>query len=177
MANIPVEHKSGTPWWLWLLGLLLLLALIFFLINAFDDDEEAVAVVDPVETVDPVVTPPVTEVALDLANVYVTRVPGDRTFFVAPSESETGNETLVILDEEPSSAPGIEGQVDINEGQYVDLSAGRMEPLGDMNLAGLGLSDSEASMMNPATEIVRIDGTNVQILEAPMGVDNVEVGT
>lgn len=176
MANIPVEHKSGTPWWLWLLGLLLLLALIFFLISAFDDDDDDVAVVDPVETVDPVVAPPVTETALDLSDVYVTRVTGDRTFYVAPSESQTGTETLVILDQNMSpDAPGIEGQVDINPGQQVNLSAGRLEPLGDENLAGMGLSDSDANMMGPDTEVVRIDGGNVQVLDAPMGVDDVEV--
>lgn len=174
MANIPVEHKSGTPWWLWLLGLLLLLALIFFLINAFSDDEE-VAVVDPVEETDPIVAPPVTETALDLSDVYVTRVTGDRTFFVAPSEGST-DETLVILDESPSDAAGIEGQVDVNEGQRLSLAAGRLEPLGDMSLAGMGLSDAEASAMGPDADVVRIAGAAVEVLDAPLGVDEVEVG-
>ena len=178
MANIPVERKSGTPWWLWLLGLLLLLALIFFLINAFDDEDDDVAVVDdPVETVDPVVVPPVEETALDLSNLYVTRVTGDRTFFVAPSESQSSDETLVILDEvESPDAAGIEGQVDINDGQRVSLAAGRMEALGDMDLAGMGLSDSDANMIGPDTEVIRVSGSNVEILDAPMGVDAVEAG-
>lgn len=178
MANIPVERTSGTPWWLWLLGLLLLLALIFFLINAFSDDEADVAVVDEVETVDPIVTPPVTETALDLSNLYVTRVTGDRTFFVAPSEAQTDMETLVILDQNMSpDAEGIEGQVDINDGQQISLVGGRLEPLGDMSLAGMGLSDEDANMMGPDTEVIRVDGGDVEILEAPMGVDEVEVGT
>ena len=179
MANIPVEKKAGTPWWLWLLGLLLLLALIFFLIEAFDDepDGDEVAVADPVETVDPIVAPPVTETALDLSDVYVTRVTGDRAFFVAPSEGST-DETLVILDQNMSpDTPGIEGQVDVNEGQRLNLAGGRLEPLGDENLAGMGLSDSEAGMMTPDTEVIRIDGGNVEVLEAPMGVGDVEVGT
>ena len=179
MANIPVERTTGTPWWLWLLGLLLLLALIFFLINAFDDDDDVDVVVtdDDVEAVDPIVTAPVTETALDMSRLYVTRVTGDRTFFVAPSEAMSDDETLVILDQESSpGAPGIEGQVDINDGQIISLTGGRMEPLGDMSLAGMGLSDDDASMMGPDTEVIRVDGDNVEILEAPMGVGDVEVG-
>lgn len=34
MADIPVQPRRGTPWWLWLLGLLLLLVLLW-LIYAF----------------------------------------------------------------------------------------------------------------------------------------------
>ena len=188
MANIPVERTSGTPWWLWLLGLLLLLALIFFLIEAFDDDDDEVVVddpiedvdpvedVDPIEGADPVVAAPVTETALDLSSVYVTRVTGDRTFFVAPSEAMADNETLVILDQSMSpGAEGIEGQVDINDGQTINLTGGRMEPLGDMSLAGMGLDDDEAGMMGPDTQVIRVDGGDVEVLDAPMGVGNVEV--
>ena len=176
MANIPVERTSGTPWWLWLLGLLLLLALIFFLIEAFDDEPDGDEIA-AVETVDPVVTPPVTETALDMSNLYVTRVTGDRTFFVAPSEDMADMETLVILDQNMSpDAPGIEGQVDINDGQIVSLTGARMEPLGDMNLAGMGLSDADANAITPDTEVIRVDGGDVEIREAPMGVGDVEVG-
>ena len=180
MANIPVERKAGTPWWLWLLGLLLLLALIFFLIEAFDDepDGDEVVATDPVETVDPIVTPPVTETALDLSDVYVTRVVSDRAFYVAPGENQTGTETLVILNQDLSpGTPGIEGQVDVNDGQRLNLSAGRMEPIGDENLADLGLSDAEATAVSAGADVVRIDGGAVQVLEAPMGVDDVQVGT
>ncbi len=42
MANIPVERTGGTPWWLWLLGLLLLIGLIWFLSDLFIDDEDEV---------------------------------------------------------------------------------------------------------------------------------------
>ena len=182
MANIPVEKTAtGTPWWLWLLGALLLAALLWFLISALGDDDDDVAVVDDVETVDPVVAEPldpVTTTALDMSNLYVTRVTGDRTFFVSASENDMANETLVILDQEPSpSVSGIEGQVDINPGQRVSLSQGRMEPLGDMNLAGMGLSDDDANTITPTTDVIRVNGENVDILEAPMGEDAVEVGT
>ncbi len=181
MANIPVERTStGTPWWLWLLGALLLALLLWFLISALGDDDEVAVVDDTIETVEPVETiDPVAPVqtGMELSNVYVTRVTGDRTFFVSPDENATGNETLVILDEVASDAAGIEGQVDINPGQRVSLASGRMEALGDMDLAGMGLSDAEATSMTPATDVVRISGTNVEVLDAPMGVDNVEVGT
>ena len=186
MANIPVERTStGTPWWLWLLGALLLAALLWFLISALGDDDDDVVVTDPVETVDPATTagpvdalPPTTATALDMSNLYVTRVTGDRTFFVSASETDTANETLVILDEEPSpDATGIEGQVDINPGQRVSLAQGRMEALGDMSLAGMGLSDADASSISPTTDVIRVAGENVDILEAPMGEDAVEVGT
>ena len=178
MANIPVEKTStGVPPWLWILGLLLLALLAWFLISALGDDDEVV-VNDPVETVDPVVTAPVPVAALDLSNLYVTRVTGDRTFYVAPDENDTASETLVILDETASpDAPGIEGQVDINPGQRVSLAGGRMEALGDMSLAGMGLSDADANAITPTTEVIRVAGTSVEVLDAPMGVDDVEVGT
>ncbi|WP_412068110.1 hypothetical protein [Rubrivirga sp. IMCC43871] len=41
MANIPVEKTSGSPWWLWLLGLLLLGGLIWFIAEAFDNEPDA----------------------------------------------------------------------------------------------------------------------------------------
>ncbi len=42
MANIPVERpSSGTPWWLWLLGVLLLGGLIWFIAEAFDNEPDA----------------------------------------------------------------------------------------------------------------------------------------
>lgn len=41
MANIPVEKTGGTPWWLWLLGLLLLGGLIWLGAELFDDEPDA----------------------------------------------------------------------------------------------------------------------------------------
>ena len=183
MANIPVEKtKTGVPPWLWILGLLLLALLAWFLISALSDDDEVAVVDDPVETVDPIVAAPAPAVpapaAMDLSNLYVTRVTGDRTFFVAPSENDTANETLVVLDQTPSpDTPGIEGQVDVNPGQRVSLASGRMEPLGDEDLAAMGVTGDDASRITSTTDVIRIDGTAVEILDAPMGTDNVEVGT
>ena len=185
MSTIPVE-RTGTPWWVWLLGALVLLALIWFLITALGDDDADVAVVDNdadvtvVEDPDPMVaaTPPAVQAtALDLANLYVTRVVGDRTFFVAPSEEMADQETLVILDQNNSpDVVGIEGQVDINPGQRIALTGGTMEPLGDMSLDGMGIPDADADRMTAETEVIRVDGGEVNILEAPMGEGAVEVG-
>lgn len=42
MANIPVERtSSGTPWWLWLIGLLLLGGLIWLIAELFDNEPDA----------------------------------------------------------------------------------------------------------------------------------------
>ena len=177
MANIPVERTGGTPWWLWLLGLLLLGLLLWFLIGALSDDDEVAYVddVDDVEVVDDVAVAGPVATALDLSNLYVTRVTGDRTFFVAPSEAMASDETLVILDQEASpGVAGIEGQVDINPGQRVSLTGGTLGPLGDMDLAGMGIPDADLNAMTPDAEVIRVDGDNVEILEADM--DNVEVG-
>ena len=184
MSTIPVE-RTGTPWWVWLLGALLLVALLWWLVSALGDDDD-VAVVeqsDPVEVVeepDPVdgvaALPAVEATALDMSNLYVTRVTGDRTFFVAPSAAMTDQETLVILDQNASpDVVGIEGQVDINPGQRVAISAGTMEPLGDADLNGMGLEAADVSRMTSTTDVIRVDGGQVEILEAPMGVDEVEV--
>ncbi len=38
MAEIPVERKSGVPWWLWLFGLLLMIAVLWFWLGRDDRD-------------------------------------------------------------------------------------------------------------------------------------------
>lgn len=190
MANIPVEKTStGTPWWVWLLGLLLLAALIWLIASLFgDDDDVAVAPIDDdVEVVDePNVLEPAPSAAatgvpafgdissFDLSSMYVTRVTGDRAFFVSPTE-DGAEEALVLLDQNMSpDVGGIEGQVDINPGQMVDVSDGSVEPFGDMDASSLGIPDNIASAMTADTEVIRIDGGDVEIMEADL--QNVEVG-
>ena len=177
MANIPVERDTSRPWWIWLLGLLLLLLLIWLLVSLLGDDEEEVAVVDPVEEVTPVAPVEPIEAGMDMSSLYVTRVTGDRTFYVAPSATQTDQETLVILNQEASpDAPGIEGQVDINPGQIVNLSAGVREASGSMDYTTMGFGESDMAEVNrltSTTEVIRIDGEDVEIAEADM--DNVEV--
>ena len=184
MANIPVEKTSaGLPWWLWPLGLLLLGLLLWFVIGALNDDDEVAVVDDPdVVAVDEPIGEPLNTstagatmagAALELSSLYVTRVPGDNVFFVAPTEGGS-DETLVILDPTPSpDVPGIEGQVDINPGQRVDLSDGTLGELGQMSLTNMGLSDDELNAMSPTSQVIRIDGGDIEISNADL--QNVEV--
>lgn len=179
MANIPVERDTSRPWWIWLLGALLLALLIWLLVELLGDDDEAeLATVDPVEeVVTPVAPAPVAEPAMDLSNLYVTRVTGDRTFYVSSSADDTANEMLVILNQNMSpDAPGIEGQVDINSGQMVDLSDGERVMLNtfDYTTMDFGEADlAELQAMDPTAEVIRIDGGEVEISDAEL--ENVEV--
>ena len=186
MANIPVEKTStGAAWLPWLLGILALLALgwlVFALIDDPDvDDADEVAVVDDDRVIaddDDMMVDDDVMVAgagafANLSNLYVTRVTGDRTFYVSPMEGSS-DEMLVILDQNMSpDAPGIEGQVDINPGQTVDLSDGNRGMFGDDDVLELGLDDDDANRLTSDTEVIRIDGGDVEILTADM--NNVEV--
>ena len=154
MANIPVERtKSGIPPWLWILGLLLLGLLLWFLISALSDDDEVV--VD--DTTEEVVAP--VAAALDLSNVYVTRVVSDNAFFVAPTPGGT-DETLVYLEEEATPGTPTEGRYDVTEGQHLSIN-GTMEPT-PADLTAWGLSSSEASTVGDqyvrATSLTVLDG-------------------
>lgn len=57
--------------------------------------------------------------AVQLDGIIVQRVTGDKTFFVGPSAEQEF--LAVIADEEPSPTTPIEGEVDINAGQTVNL--------------------------------------------------------
>ena len=157
MANIPVERTdAGTPWWLWLLGLLLLAGLIWFLVDALgdDDDVDALAADDDIEAVAPAA-------ALDLSDVYVTRVVGDNTFFVAPTPGGS-DETLVYLEEEPDPTDNVEGRYDVTAGQHISIT-GDMEPT-PADLTPWGLTDAQASMVGD--EYIR--ATSLTILDEAM---------
>ncbi len=173
MARIPVEkdHK-GTPWWLWLLGILLIIALIWLLVEWFDNDDDDVVVQDPIETVEPlpsVDTGVITSVATLLAandiseyvgrqvrldNMYVTAVPGDSIFFVRPG-GDSGNmdagggdmnsEIIAAsLAEESTPTNMVEGRYDVNPGQTITLY-GVVRELSDGDLTNWGLTQDELS--------------------------------
>lgn len=148
MANIPVERTGGTPWWLWLLGLLLLALLIWFLIGLFDDDEVEVATVDDVGVVD---TPTgmddmdgatdagaissLAELAsgtvnvgrpVDLDNMRVLTLTGDSSLFVGPSQDPEQGVLIVLqgMNESESLSPpptGRDGEFNIDEGEVISL--------------------------------------------------------
>ena len=146
MAEIPIERKSGIPWWVWLLLALVAIALLIYMFTGEEDEREAIdttpAVVAPVDgTAQPALdgtdmaTGPITDLTMlagganlasmvgrpvQLSNVQVQDVVGDRTFWVGPSAS---NRVLVVLDEKMSaSQPGVEGRYDVTTGQTVNVS-------------------------------------------------------
>ena len=139
MANIPVERTdSGVPPWLWLVGLLLLALLAWVLFETFGNNEEAEVVETDTEVVAPMAD------AFDMSDVYVTRVVGDNTFFVASTPDGT-DERLVYLEEEPTPGDATEGRYDVTEGQHLSIT-GTMEPTPD-DVTAWGLTDEQAGMV------------------------------
>ena len=145
MAEIPVEKKGGIPWWVWLLLLALLLALLFWLL-ADDDDEVETAVVDddaalvaaPVDDDAALVTDdaggPITDLALiattadgslegrdvQLSGVRAGSVPEDAGFWLVPAAGGA-DRVWVVLEEVRTPNTPIEGRVDVDEGDLVDV--------------------------------------------------------
>lgn len=145
MAEIPVKRTSGgIPWWVWAVLALLMLALLFWLFS--DDDDAELAVVAPVATVTetgaPVATVsdasastgPITDLAtivgtadlatlsgrnVQLSNVRVQSVVGDRTFWVGPDEN---HRAFVVLNETPTPGTPIEGRYDVTRGQIINVN-------------------------------------------------------
>lgn len=160
MANIPVERTSSAPpWWLWLLGLLLLALIGWLIASALSDDDEVV--VDETE----VVAPAAVESGLDLSDVYVTRVVGDNTFFVAPTEAGD-DETLVYLEEETTPGDATEGRYDVTEGQRISID-GEMVPVGDLDLSEWGLTPDQVALVDD--EYVR--AASLTVLDEAEGTD------
>ena len=148
MANIPVERERSTPWWLWLLGLLLLAALIWLIAELLDDDaDDAYVAEDHVTAVDPV-APVETDTAgtagaittiagladgqaaigreVRLDDVRVLTVTGDSSYFVG-SGTDTDTGALVVLEnlgesETFASGPeGTDGRYNVDEGDVIDV--------------------------------------------------------
>lgn len=142
MANIPVEKKSGFPWWLALLGLLLVAGLIWLFMELAPGAEEDVDVagMDGVEAVEGdvdaevavgplVMTGMVYDGAdrtligreVEMGDLKVVNVLGDATFTVA-SSMDAEDTALVYLDQEMTPGiEGIEGRYDVNAGQTVTI--------------------------------------------------------
>lgn len=156
MANIPVEHtEAATPWWYWLVGALLLLGLLWLLIGVLSDDDDVEIVEDDIEVVEPLAVAD----GIDLSDVIVTRVVGDNTFFVAPSEG-SDQEMLVYLEEEPTPGDATEGRYDVTVGQHLRID-GVVRQLGDTDLSEWGLSDAEASSIGPDDDYIRATSLTV----------------
>lgn len=192
MANIPVERKGGTPWWTWLLALLAIVGLIWLIAELFDTepDEDDLAVVDDIDMVDDTAlgdgnpellataifyeapdrdTYVGQEVVLD--SLRVERVIGDSTFTVSAIDGSLDVPKLMVLSQEPSpGVPGIEGQVDINPGQRLELTGTVMRLDGDPANV-LGITQAEADAADAGRVYIRAN--SVDINEADL--ENVEV--
>lgn len=151
MAEIKVQRK-GIPWWAWLLLALLAVVLIWWAIDTFGGEEAEPPLTDPaiVETgpVAPEAPPADGEAVTDIATlidaedpaalvgrevrlqgVQVLEMVGDATFWVGRGAE---NRVFVILDEQiPSPPPDVEGRVNVNAGQTVDI-VGAVRAGGDL---------------------------------------------
>lgn len=128
MAEIPVQKKSSMTW-LWVLLALILAALLLWWI--LDNDEEPVPGIGevagttegPITTIEAILasTDPTAlvgrEVRLD--SVQVQSVPDDRAFLVGPDANRT---VLVMLNEDATPISRVEGEVDVNPGQVVNVT-------------------------------------------------------
>lgn len=156
MAEIKVQRK-GAPWWVWLLLAILAILLLWWAVQAFTGDDAEVeppvagAVVEDAPPVSPDGTAgeaagqdAITDIGalLDAENptalvgrevrledVRVLEMVGDATFWIGRG---AGDRMFVILDEQiPSPPPGVEGRVNVNAGQTVDL-VGAVRASGDL---------------------------------------------
>ena len=161
MAEIPVEKKGGIPWWVWLLLLLALALLLWFLLADNDDDVEAVAteddaalIADPDDDGLPEVTDAAGETITDLAliannsdgsldgrrveltGVTAGSVPEDAGFYIL-APGTTQERVWVVLEEVRTPDTPIEGRVDVDQGDTVDI-------VGVMRRAGEGAPEGAA---------------------------------
>ncbi len=146
MAEIPIERKSGIPWWAWLI-LALIIALLIWMFTRDDDADRVATVSTPIEVaplndapmmaapIDQAGTDPITDLAMitgasgltsmvgrqvQLNNVLVGEVVGDRTFWVGPSVDQRA---FVVLNEVPTpNQPGVEGRYDVTTGQVINVN-------------------------------------------------------
>ena len=175
MAEIKVQRKTGVPWWLLLLLAVLAFGLIWWLVARSgnnDADTDLLAEAPPAATApglaggdagatatgEPAAGDAVTDVNtilnagdartlvgrdVRLEDVAVQEMVGDAAFWIGASG---GERVLVILDQQiPSPPPSVEGRVNVNAGQTVDVR-GRMRAATDLPpAAGLEPREREAA--------------------------------
>lgn len=143
MAEIPVEKKTGSLWWLWLLLVIVAAALIWWLVEANDNDRVEAASVAPVPAqvqadnatapyVDTGTTNRTNDMAMltsgqitgmigqevHLQGVPVQSLAGDMAFYIGSNEADR---VLVAFDQVPTPGTAKEGLIDVNPGSRVDI--------------------------------------------------------
>ena len=185
MAKIPVEQKPATPWWLWILGLLLLGGIIWFAFTALDGDEELdeIAVEDTTEYVAPAEETPTTGTLTSIAgildvsdlttltgrsvqlnDVNVTSLRGDSTFWI--SAPNTDRKLFVVLENMGESEsfvapPGADGVYHVNEGDTIDLD-GTIERLGPNDPDRWSLTQDEVADLRTNQAYLRANAVEFQ---------------
>lgn len=192
MARIPVEKKNGgTPWWAWLLGLLLLAGLIWLLVSLFDGDDEDYTSVpaDTTETytdydttdamgttggtitsVSTLANGNATDLAgrqFELSDMRVESVEDDQLFWVTPADAGTGQGSgerfLVSLREQLTpDQPGTEGRYDITEGQIVTIN-GSVREINETDATAWGLDDE--GLQDVEDRNIYLNATSVDVQE------------
>ena len=152
MANIPVQRKSGIPWWVWaLLGLVLLALLGLFLGNPFDRREAAgpgaatgagakaspAAAASPATgagaKASPAAAGPVTDLPIGQPDQLAALAGRPVQLGGVKVQSVVGDKTFwvgpsatqrlfVFLEEDTTAGQKVEGKVDVNPGQTVALT-------------------------------------------------------
>lgn len=192
MARIPVEKKNGgTPWWAWLLGLLLLAAVIWLLVSLFDgnDEDQALAPADTtaayndydtteamgatggtITSVSTLANGNATDLAgrqFRLSDMRVESVQGDQLFWVTPADAGAGQGTgeryLVSLREQLTpDQPGTEGRYDITEGQILTIH-GSVREINETDASAWGLDDE--GLQDLEDRDIYLNATSVDVQE------------
>jgi len=150
MTQIPIEKKSGTAWWIWLIVAAIVIALLIWLFAGRDGGNDAVqtsaataapAAIDnsagagavagndaavpsngaPITDLATLLNGPANAVVgrqVRLTNVPAGSVPADAGFWIT---GEGGKREYVILHEVRTPNTPIEGKIDVNKGDHLDI--------------------------------------------------------
>ncbi|GEM_PF-3583306 len=194
MARIPVEHeRRGSPWWLWLLGLLLLAGLIWLLAELFEpsrpSDEvvegevrreqptppaEGAAITNPEQIVN--ATEPASLVGrrVQLDSMRVVASQGDSIFVVEPANAmargaaPTPNATDTADAMDTTGAGGMAADTTDNRILVVHRGMGTTSPTPSADSA-----NAMAGADVTTGDVVRITGTVQEMTESRMREINV----
>lgn len=178
MAEIPVEKKSGSKWWVWLILLLLAIALVWWLFAESDDPElgeaDTVAVEESAD-LDSVDAMPAGEMTLAaiLANpssyygaegftgeVEVGGPLTDRGFWI---ENDGARMFAIVIDDP------VERRIDINPGATLRLDGGTVRDpatISATEIEGDTLDEDTMNAISDQEAVLVIDEANMEIIDA-----------